>query len=268
MLTTGFQALSRLSRAKACGHRPCSLNPLVLTYRQAPMNAYAMSESIFSPALFRFLNELRTNNNREWFETNRERYETEMLEPALEFIEAFAPHLRRISPNFVASTRRVGGSMFRIHRDIRFSKDKSPYKTHLGIRFPHNDKEVHGPGFYLHVEPRESFVAAGIWHPDSTTLTKIRDAIVDDPSRWKRAAHGKRFTDAYQLSGDTLKRPPTGYDRDHPLVDDLKRKDFIGVAPLSDKAVTSDDLLPSLAGTCRHAEPFVHFLCDAVGVSF
>jgi uncharacterized protein (TIGR02453 family) len=232
------------------------------------MNAWAMSESIFSPALFRFLRELRDNNNREWFEANRERYESVLLEPALEFIEAFAPHLRRISPNFVASTRRSGGSLFRIHRDVRFSKDKSPYKAHVGIRFPHNDKEVHGPGFYLHIEPRESFLGAGIWHPDSTTLTKIRDAIVDDPGKWKRAAHGKKFIEVYDLSGESLKRPPTGYDREHPYVDDLKRKDFIGVAALPDRAVTSDDLLPALAGSCRRADGFVHFLCDAVGVRF
>jgi len=228
-----------------------------------------MNESIFSPRLIKFLRDLRVNNDREWFESNRALYESEMLEPALEFIEAFAPHLRRISPNFLSSTRRSGGSLFRIHRDVRFSKDKSPYKTHLGIQFRHKDaKDVHAPGFYLHIEPRESFVGVGIWHPDSATLTKIRDAIVDDPGKWKRAAYGKKFADVYELSGDSLKRPPTGYDRDHPFVEDLKRKDFIGVATIPDRAVTSDDLLGSFARMCRSAEGFMRFLCDAVGVPF
>jgi uncharacterized protein (TIGR02453 family) len=228
-----------------------------------------VAESIFTPGLFKFLRELRANNNREWFETNRSRYERVMLEPALEFIEAFAPHLRRISPNFVASTRRSGGSLFRIHRDVRFSKDKSPYKTHLGIRFRHKEaKDVHAPGFYLHIEPRESFVGVGIWHPDSTTLIKIRDAIVADPGEWKRAAHGKKFGDVYGLSGDSLKRPPTGYDREHPFVEDLKRKDFIGVATIPDRAITSDDLLGAFAGMCHSAGGFMHFLCNAVGVRF
>lgn len=229
----------------------------------------AMTEAIFTSGLVKFLRDLRANNDRDWFENNRARYESLMLEPALEFIEAFAPHLRRISPNFVASPRRSGGSLFRIHRDVRFSKDKSPYKTHLGIQFRHKDaKDVHAPGFYLHVEPGESFVGAGIWHPDATTLTKIREAIVDDPGDWKRAAHSKRFGGAYRLSGDSLKRPPTGYDRDHPLIEDLKRKDFIGVATLSDRAITSEDVLRTFADKCRSAGGFMHFLCDAVGVPF
>jgi uncharacterized protein (TIGR02453 family) len=233
------------------------------------MKAGAVTESIFSSGLTKFLRDLRANNSREWFEDNRSRYESVLLEPAMEFIEAFAPYLRRISPNFVASTRRSGGSLFRIHRDVRFSKDKSPYKTHLGIQFRHKEaKDVHAPGFYLHIEPRESFVGAGIWHPDTTTLTKIRDAIVDRPGEWKRAAHAKKFADAYRLGGDSLKRPPTGYDRDHPLVEDLKRKDFIGVATIPDRAITSDDLLGTFAGMCRAAGGFMRFLCNAVGVPF
>ena len=228
-----------------------------------------MSKSIFGPQLFRYLGELRANNSREWFEANRDRYERDLLEPALEFIEAFAPHLRKISPHFMASTRRSGGSLFRIHRDVRFSKDKSPYKTHLGIQFRHSEaKDVHAPGFYLHIEPRESFVGVGIWHPDSTTLIKIRDAIVDEPTAWKRAAYGKTFRAVYSLSGDSLKRPPRGYDQDHPFVEDLKRKDFIGVAPIPDRAVPSSDLLSDFVGMSRKAGGFVRFLCDAVGVPF
>ena len=228
-----------------------------------------MSRSIFSPALFKFLSELRANNDREWFEANRSRYESELLEPALDFIEAFAPHLRRISPNFVASTSRTGGSLFRIHRDIRFSKDKSPYKTYLGIRFPHKEaRNVHSPGFYLHIEPRECFMGAGIWHPDSTTLTKIRGAIVSDPGKWKRVTQAKKFSDVYRLSGDSLTRAPTGYDRDHPFVEDLKRKDFIGITSIPQRAVTSDTVLGTVAGMCRSAGGFVQYLCNAVGVPF
>ena len=228
-----------------------------------------MTDSIFSPGLLKFLRELSANNSREWFEANRSRYENVMLEPALEFIDAFAPNLRSMSPHFVASTRRSGGSLFRIHRDVRFSKDKSPYKTHLGIQFRHeNAKDVHAPGFYLHIEPRASFVGVGIWHPDSPTLTKIRDAIVDEPAAWERAAHGKSFRDVFSLSGDSLKRPPRGYDPDHPLAEDLKRKDFIGVAPMADRAITSSDLVRDFAGTSRRARGFMQFLCDAVEVPF
>lgn len=228
-----------------------------------------MSESIFSPQLFKFLRDLKANNDRTWFEANRDRYETYLLEPAIEFIDAFAPNLRKISPAFVASTKRSGGSLFRIHRDVRFSKDKSPYKTHLGIQFRHRDaKDVHAPGFYLHIEPKESFIGVGIWHPDSATLTKIRDAIVDDPRGWRKAAHGSNFTSTYQLTGDSLVRPPSGYDKEHPFIDDLKRKDFIGACRLSDRAITSNDLPRDFAARCRSAGDFMRYLCDAVGVSY
>lgn len=224
---------------------------------------------IFAPGLFAFLRDLRANNDREWFEANRDRYERQMLEPAMEFIDAFAPRLRRISPAFVASTKRSGGSLFRIHRDVRFSKDKSPYKTHLGIQFRHGDaKDVHAPGFYLHVEPRTSFIGVGIWHPDSSTLAKIRGAIVDDPAKWKRAAYATNFTKIFQLEGDSLVRPPSGYDKEHPFIDDLKRKDFIGVARLPDRTITSSEFLREFESRCHTAGGFMKFLCDAVGVAY
>jgi uncharacterized protein (TIGR02453 family) len=228
-----------------------------------------MADAIFTSGLMKFLRDLSSNNDREWFEANRDRYERDMLEPALEFIEAFAPYLRRISPHFVASTKRSGGSLFRIHRDIRFSKDKTPYKTHLGIQFRHEAaKDAHAPGFYFHIQPGESFAGAGIWHPDNPTLTNIRQAIVDDPRTWKRVAYGKRFGDNYELAGDSLKRPPRGFDEDHPYVEDLKRKDFVGMSSFSEREITSEDLLKNFSERCRGASGFVEFLCGATGLSF
>jgi uncharacterized protein (TIGR02453 family) len=224
---------------------------------------------IFTSRLMSFLRDLSANNDRDWFEANRERYERDLLEPALEFIEAFAPYLRQISPHFVASTRRSGGSLFRIHRDVRFSKDKSPYKTHLGIQFRHEAaKDVHAPGFYLHIQPGESFAGVGIWHPDNKTLTKIRQKIVDEPGTWIQAAYGKRFTDVFDLAGDSLKRPPRGFDDEHPHVEDLKRKDFVGMSSFSEKEIKSEDLLKNFAGRCRSASGFVRFLCEANGLPF
>jgi len=228
-----------------------------------------MAAAFFTPGLMKFLRDLRTHNEREWFEANRDRYEREMLEPALEFIEAFAPYLRKISPHFVASSRRSGGSLFRIHRDIRFSKDKTPYKTHLGIQFRHEAaKDVHAPGFYLHIQPGESFAGVGMWHPDNQTLTKIRQAIVDDPPGWKRAVQGKRFTESYALAGDSLKRPPKGFDPEHPLVEDLKRKDLVGMSSFSEREITSEELLKKFADRCRGASGLVAFLCNATGLPF
>lgn len=228
-----------------------------------------MSDSLFEPALMKFIRDLQNNNDREWFEANRDRYERVMLEPALEFIEAFAPSLRSISPHFVASARRSGGSLFRINRDVRFSKDKSPYKTHLGIQFRHEQsKDVHSPGYYLHIEPRASFVGVGIWHPESKTLAAIRKSIADHPEVWKRAAYGKRFREAFELEGESLQRPPKGFPPDHPAIEDLKRKDFIASARLSDSDVTSPHLLREFSKICKSADPFMTFLCRAVGVPF
>jgi len=202
------------------------------------------SRSPFRPALFTFLRDLAANNDRTWFEANRERYEAHLLAPAQQFITDFAPRLRRISRQFNADPRPGKGTLFRIHRDVRFSKDKSPYKTWIGIQFRHKEaKDAHAPGFYLHLQPGHVMAGAGIWHPDTATCNSLRDAIVEDAAGWRRATRGKRFTERFELGGDSLKRPPRGYDPEHPLIDDLKRKDFFGLSMLTQKAATSPGFL-------------------------
>ncbi len=228
----------------------------------------------FPDGLVPFLTELAKHNNRTWFEANRARYESQVREPALEFIAAMAGPLKKISPNFVAIPKKVGGSLMRIHRDVRFSKDKKPYKNNLGIHFRHAaGKDVHAPGFYFHVDPHDVFLGAGIWHPDSDALVRIREAIDDNPAAWKRAKGNKAFAAKFELSGDTLRRPPQGYAADHPMIADLKRKDFIGIYRLD-----HDDALGFNAGepgilertveAFRTAKPLMAFLCKAVGVKF
>jgi uncharacterized protein (TIGR02453 family) len=187
----------------------------------------------------------------------------------LEFIADFAPHLGQISPRFVADPRPVGGSLFRIHRDTRFGNDKTPYKTHTGIQFRHEQaRDVHAPGFYLHLEPGRVFAGAGIWRPDSATLGKIREAIAAEPGRWREAVRDGRFGETFRFEGETLRRPPAGYDPAHPLIEDLKRKDFIAVARLSEKTVTSTGFAEALAGTFHASAPLMRFLCKATGVPF
>ena len=227
------------------------------------------STSSFSPALFTFLRDLRKNNDRDWFKANRARCDEAVQEPALAFISEFEPHLHALSPHFVADPRTVGGSLFRIHRDTRFSKDKSPYKTHTGIHFRHElAKSAHAPGFYLHLEPGQVFVGAGIWRPDAEPLARIRTAIAEYPDRWIRTTRAKPFTDLYELGGDSLKRAPTGFDPEHPLIDELKRKDFIAMRSFTDKDACSRGFLEETAGTFAVAGPLVHFLCDAIGVPY
>ena len=228
-----------------------------------------MTAASFSPRLFAFLRELADNNDRDWFGANKARYEADVKEPALEFISAFAPRLDRISPHFVADARASGGSLYRIYRDTRFSKDKTPYKTHAGIHFRHAlGRDAHAPGFYLHLEPGQVFAGAGIWRPDTATARRIREAIAADPARWKRATRGKRFTTTWELGGDALKRPPQGFAPDHPLLDDLKRKDFIAMAKLRQSDVTAAGFVNHYATACAAAAPLVAFLCEAVGVEF
>lgn len=227
------------------------------------------AQQSFSPALFAFLRELRENNDRDWFKANKQRYEAAVQEPALEFIAGFAPRLREISRYFVADPRPVGGSLFRIYRDTRFGKDKTPYKTHTGIQFRHEQgKDVHAPGFYLHLEPGSVFVGAGIWRPDSATLGRMRDAIARNPESWNKAVQESRLGELFRLEGETLKRPPAGYDPEHPLIEDIKRKDFIAIATLSEKTVTSTGFPGELARTLQASTPLMRFLCEAVGVPF
>ena len=229
----------------------------------------ARSTASFSPALFTFLRDLKKNNDRDWFKANKARYDETVLEPALAFIEDFEPHLHAISPHFVADPRPVGGSLFRIYRDTRFAKDKSPYKTHTGIHFRHElAKSAHAPGFYLHLEPGQVFLGAGIWRPDTEPLAQIRTAIAEDPDRWTRTTRARPFAELYELGGESLKRAPAGFDPEHPLIDELKRKDFIAVRTLDDKAPCSRGFLEDTAGTFAAAGPLVHFLCDATGVPF
>lgn len=217
----------------------------------------------FKPGLFGFLADLKDNNSREWFQANKDRYRSEVQEPLLAFISSFAGPLGEISPSFVADPRPSGGSMFRIYRDVRFSRDKSPYKIHAAAQFRHREgKDVHAPGFYLHLEPEKVFMGSGLWHPAGPTLGSIRTAIIDDPDRWRGV------TKDLELGGESLKRGPRGFDPDHPLMEDLKRKDFICFANATQKSACRSGFLGRFTGVCADSAPFVRFLTEAVGLEF
>ncbi len=219
----------------------------------------------FRPALFRFLRDLAANNDRAWFHANKGRFEDDLRGPALEFIAACALPLEKLSPHFVADPRPVGGSLFRMHRDVRFGKDKRPYKTAAGIHFRHEQaKDVHAPGFYLHLEPKNLFARVRIRRPDTATARAIRSAIVADPAAWKRATRSKAFSGSLQLDGEQLKRPPAGFDPEHPLVDDLRFKDFVAVAHPKQSDVTRADFDRSFLALCRTGMPMMRFLCKAL----
>ena len=123
---------------------------------------------------------------------------------------------------------------------MRFGKDKLPYKTNIGIQFRYEmTKDVHAPGFYVYIEHGECFPDVGIWRPDSSSLGKIRDRIIEKPELWETVSNDKSFKKYFKMSGECLKRPPRGYDKEHPLIDDLKRKDFIAIMSIEDDKVLS-----------------------------
>ena len=149
-----------------------------------------MATTYFSAKAFALLREFARNNNREWFLANKERHEALLRDPFLALIGDLAAPLAKISPHFRADPRPHGGSMFRVYRDARFAKDKSPYKTWLGARLRHERaRELHAPSFYLHIQPGDSFVGGGLWHPEPPTLARVRDFLVANPATWKKAVH-------------------------------------------------------------------------------
>jgi uncharacterized protein (TIGR02453 family) len=218
------------------------------------------AKSYFSPALFEFLAELKTHNTREWFGKNKDRYERTVRDPMLGFIADLGTPLRKISDHVTADARPVGGSMFRIYRDIRFSKDKSPYKTHLGAHFTHErgGRDAHAPGFYLHLEPGRSRGGGGLWHPDGPSVAKIRARIVARPGEW--SAVRKRIN----VEGEALRRVPSGYDAGHPHSEDLKLKDFYVMESFSDRDVTGRDFMDRFLEACRNTNPLMRFLTAAL----
>jgi len=221
-----------------------------------------MGDTAIPPSAFAFLRALKRNNDRSWFNANKERYVAELRDPLLHFIAAFAPKLAKINRHLIADPSPNGGSLFRIYRDTRFAKDKSPYKTHAGLYFaPPGGRESPGAGFYLHVEPGNVFMAGGIWHPDPDTLKRIRDAIAAKPAPWKKAKKSVPLDD-----GEKLSRPPRGYDPEHPLVEDLKRKSFTTTREFSEAQASAPDFADRYAAACRDAVPLMKFLAGAVGV--
>jgi uncharacterized protein (TIGR02453 family) len=216
----------------------------------------------FDDGTLAFLSDLKHHNDRAWFAKNKERYEEKLKEPFLDFISDAGPELRKISRNLVADPSPSGGSMFRIHRDIRFSKDKSPYKTYAGAHFQLGGKASHGPGYYLHVQPGDCFVAGGMWMPEPGDLQRIRQRIADRPAEWTKA-RGK-----LDHGDDALKRPPRGFDPDHPMIEDIKRKSFTSSVRFTDKQMTGPDFMKTFVRACGDIAPLMRFLASAVGVGW
>jgi len=186
-----------------------------------------------------------------------------LLEPSLRFVKDVAPRLRTISPYLVADPKPFGGSLFRIYRDIRFSKDKSPYKTNVAMQFWHKKggKKIHAAGLYLHVSPGQSIVGAGVWRPDPATLNKVRKAIVEKPESWRRVRDS-----GLKVEGDSLKRPPIGFNPTHEFIKDLMLKDFTAGVRFRNSQVTSPRFLEEFVEACKKLDSLNRFLSQALGL--
>jgi uncharacterized protein (TIGR02453 family) len=215
----------------------------------------------FRPAAFQFLRDLARNNERVWFEANRDVYEREVREPMRRLVEAIDAELGSIAPEIVGDPKR---SMFRIHRDVRFSRNKSPYKTNAGAWLYHRDAgrkvgtagEGGGAGFYFHIDPTTCFMAGGIWMPARPALLRIREAIAAEPAALARltsaAAFRRRFDGLRQEP--KLRRVPRDFSPEHPAAEWLKLQSFTAVASIERRVVTSPRLVDRL---CRDFEPLV-----------
>jgi len=224
----------------------------------------------FDAKLVAFLKALSRNNDKKWFQANKDRFAAEVQDPMLAFVEALEPRIRRVSKHILVEAKKSGGSISRIFRDTRFSKDKNPYHTHVAAIFRHEvGKKAPAPGFFFRVDTKEVTLGTGIWQPEGPALLRIRKAIANDPGKWKKASRSAKFTKRYpKLAGESLKRPPQGFDPEHELISDLKRKDFVAFCQLPLKQLQSKKILDEVEAAYSVSKPFVKFLCDALKLKF
>ena len=226
----------------------------------------------FTPVALRFLRGLAKNNNKEWFEAHRAEYETEVREPMRDLIGEMNARFATFAPEIAGDPKR---SMFRINRDIRFSKDKSPYKTHAACWFHHKratsrvggEAEAGSAGFYFHLQPGgKSFVGGGLWMPPRPQLNKLRDAIAADPAGFERIARGltKRFGGLDDEAA--LKRMPRGFSEEHPAAKWLRFQSFVSGRALTDAEATDAQLPSLLARDFKGLLPLVRWLNGALGL--
>ena len=211
-----------------------------------------------------FLKNLKKNNNKPWLDANRKQYEAakaNYLETVQEIIDAVALFDPAVG-NFKAKD-----CVFRVNRDVRFSKDKSPYKTNMGASFSGGGKKANEAGYYFHAEPGQSFAAGGFYMPEPAELAKIRQEIDYNFDEWKTLVHNKKFIKYFPSGVDgvsMLVRPPKGYDENNPAIGYLKMKGFIVSRSLSDTDLTSKNLVKEIAASFAAMKPMIDFLNHAV----
>jgi len=211
-----------------------------------------------------FMRRLKRNNNRPWFEKHKADFEQDVKFPMQCLISSLQPYFESFAPEFDVNPKR---SIFRIYRDIRFSKDKTPYKTHVAAHFVLRGKPkgLEGSGYYIHIEPGEVFVGGGIYMPDNDQLKKIRRAITTRQDEFLGIVRKKSFVKRFKaIEGNRLQRVPRGFEEDHPMAEWLKLKQFFVGVEWEESKCFKASFVDDVAGAFEDASPLVRFLNDAM----
>lgn len=225
--------------------------------------------SHFSTRTFDFFRALKVNNEREWFNDHKQDYLDHVKAPMMQFLRDLDPMLRTFAPCYRVVDKGNGGSMFRIYRDARFSKDKTPYKTQASARIWHAEAgRQNTPLFYLHLAPDEVFVAAGIWAPETRVLNRIRRFMINNPNTWRRLTEDQRFRRMFDFGGSSLKRMPRGFEAHEAMAEDLKRKSQVVVARMTESQACGPRFLSSCLTRFERAAPMMDYLCAALDLEF
>jgi len=220
---------------------------------------------MLQPATVKFLKDLKKNNQRDWFEANRKHYEAAKAD--------FAGHVQNVIDKFGKKDEEIASlkakdCVFRINRDVRFSKDKSPYKTNMGASFIKGGKKSVLSGYYFHCEPGNSFVGGGLWMPEVDGLKKLRQEIDYNFDEFKKIIGSKKFVAAYKELSDSegtrLSRPPKGYEADNPAIEYIKLKSFVAMTPVTDAELTDKNLVKKITEAFETLQPFIHFINRAL----
>lgn len=218
---------------------------------------------MIKPETLQFIKDVAKHNNRDWFAQNKERYEL-AREDVLSFIDLVIPELAAVDNHFPADMP-AKKCLMRIYRDVRFSKNKDPYKNNYGTSFRVKGTGLPEPEYYLHIQPGDSFLAAGFWMPDPEVLKKIREEIDYNTTEFLDIINAESFNDIFKLSTeDKLKKAPKGYENDHPVIELLKLKSYIAIYPLKDDEFLKPEIVDQLKTAFEAVYPFVLFLRNAV----
>ena len=218
---------------------------------------------MLQPATLTFLKGLKKNNNKPWFDANRKKYEASKAD-FISFVDDIIAAITKFDP--AVSSLKAKDCIFRINRDIRFSKDKSPYKSNMGAYINPGGKKINTPGYYFHCEPGQSFAAGGLYIPEPGVLAKVRQEIDYSFAEWKKIINDKTFKKHFaKVDGiEVLSRPPKGYTDDNPAIEFLKMKSFIVSRPLTDTQLTDKNLVKEVIKTFEAMKPMIDFLNHAM----